>query len=195
MALLVTDVALQLQNRPKHLAIKRLQHLALLTLIPQAWTLLRRRDGWRGEVDVGGFSSHVACDRQTEDCHTLGQRVNRASFGVGTSAGVGSPRMSAAICLLFLEGMSFTVSSAVRPFWSRMFTSTPAGRQARKCWGRRGGGGRCRQQEVKAALTCGEKPLHHVRLPEESGLVEGTAFLRLSREGNKRRYRHCLTHR
>lgn len=52
--------------------------------------------------------------------------------GVGVDIGAGSPRMRAAICLLFLEGMSFTVSSAVRPFWSTMFTSTPVGRQARR---------------------------------------------------------------
>ena len=34
--------------------------------------------------------------------------------------------MRAAISLLFWEGMSLTVSSAVRPFWSTMFTSIPA---------------------------------------------------------------------
>lgn len=35
------------------------------------------------------------------------------------------PRMRAAISLLFWEGMSLTVSSAVRPFWSKIFTSIP----------------------------------------------------------------------
>lgn len=77
MASVLTAVGSQLQNHPKHLAIKRLQHLALLTLFPRAGTLLRRRDGRRGQVDVGGFSSHVACDGQTGDCNTLGRCVNR----------------------------------------------------------------------------------------------------------------------
>lgn len=44
------------------------------------------------------------------------------------------------------------------------------------------GGSLCTQQEVRT-LTCGEKSLHHVRLPEEGGLVEGAAFLRLSGGG------------
>lgn len=39
------------------------------------------------------------------------------------------PRMRAAISLLFWEGMSLTVSNALRPFWSTMFTSIPSGWQ------------------------------------------------------------------
>lgn len=41
-----------------------------------------------------------------------------------------SPKMRAAISLLFCEGISLTTSSAVRPFWSTMFTSIPVEWQA-----------------------------------------------------------------
>lgn len=80
----------------------------------------------------GGFPvMWPVTDRQEIVTHLVDVSI-KVGIGVGVDIGAGSPRMRAAICLLFLEGMSFTVSSAVRPFWSTMFTSTPGGRQARR---------------------------------------------------------------
>lgn len=102
------------------------QSLLNLTLFPWAGTLLRGRDWWRGEVNVGGFSSHVTCNRQTGDCNTVGKcEIRRTSHCIFFFFFWSLPRMRAAISLLFWDGMSLTVSSAVRPFWSKMFTSIP----------------------------------------------------------------------
>lgn len=79
----------------------------------------------------GGFPvMWPVTDRQEIVTHLVDVSIE-AGVGVDVDVDAGSPRMRAAICLLFLEGMSFTVSSADRPFWSTMFTSTPGGRQAR----------------------------------------------------------------
>lgn len=98
-----------------------------LTFLPWTGTLLRWGDWWRREVDVRRFSSHVTYNVKTGNCIMITKKQKHLHSSLLSLHW--SPRMRAAISRLFWEGMSLTVSSAAKPFLSRMFTSIPSEEQ------------------------------------------------------------------
>lgn len=120
----------------------------------------------------------MTCGRQRGHCVTFTKCVTERILPCRGLSSQNSPKMRAAISLLFCDGISLTTSSAVSPFWSTMFTSIPEERQTVSEWTCRDGS---RSKVVwQLCLTCAEELLHHVRLPKQGCFMQSAAFLCLS---------------